>query len=74
MNDNHWFEYLLGVLMAVLGWLGKRLHDKVERSVSRAEFRTALEEFRKERREMHKENKGTLDRIHQRVDQLWERL
>lgn len=71
------FMWLLGALVTLLTWLGKGLHSRVTRlergSITRPEFKTALDEFRQERREMHAENRETLSRIHERVDQLWER-
>lgn len=72
MNDHNWFEWLLGGIVAILGFFGKRLQDKVDNSVTREELTEMLDDFRAERREMHDQNRQTLDRIHTRVDQLYQ--
>lgn len=69
--EQNWFDYLLGGVVALLAWLGKRMHEKVENSVSRSELRDVLHEMREERRAMHDQNSNRLDRIHERVDALY---
>lgn len=78
-----------GILITILGWLGIRVHSKQDKLearlnkhevllpdqyVKRDEFKTVIESFTRERREMHAENKETLERIHERVDDLWQRV
>lgn len=68
---------LTGLLMAVLGWAALRIHSRVdtmERSyVSRDEFNKILDRWQEERHEMHRQNLQQLERISDRVDDLWER-
>lgn len=66
----------------LLGWLGKRLHDQVDElrksTVTREELQAVVSDIRDERVDMHRENRETLkehretlNRIHERVDDLW---
>lgn len=72
MNDD-WLKWVAGVAVILFGWIGKRLHDRVDRCVTREELSDAIKEMRQERRDMHTENRDTLNRIHSRVDDLWGR-
>jgi hypothetical protein len=65
------FTAVVGAFVTLLAWLGKRLHSRVDGTVSRNEFNETLNEFRAERLRMHDENRETLNRIHERVDDLW---
>lgn len=71
MNNNEWFQWVLGGFMALLVWLGKNVHRKASAAVSRTELREYVKEWQDERRSMHAENKETLARIHERVDELY---
>lgn len=79
-----WFSSVLSVLSIILGWLWVRIirqHDqhgakiqKLERTcVTRAELAEYMAATREERMKMHEENRETMNRIHERVDQLWSR-
>ena len=87
-NGPDWLHTIQGVLVTLLGWMGIRIHRKQdhlearmtaheillpEHYVKRDEFKNVIEAFRTERKEMHAENKETLERIHERVDELWQR-
>lgn len=73
MND-HWLEIILGAGMALLAWLGKRLHDKVDEHdrthVTRAELKEAITEMREDRQRMHEQNRADLHYIRERVDSI----
>jgi hypothetical protein len=80
-----WLSATVSALSVILGWLWVRIirqHDahgariqKLERTtITRAELAEYMSLTREERRQMHDENTETLRRIHERVDQLWERL
>lgn len=78
MDSSNWFEWLLGIFVAVFAWIGKRLHDRVEsahekmsNAVTRSEFYAEITELRTEQRDMHEQNGTKLDRIHDRVDALY---
>lgn len=73
-NINDWFDWILGVLMALLMWLGKITHKKASESVSREELRATFKELQDERRQMHVENKETLSRIHDRIDEVYRHM
>lgn len=79
-----WFDVLLGVLVAVLAWASSRLHNRVDEleknSVTKADFQLMLIRIEKNgdrmeqaSKDMHKENKEHLEKIHDRVDDMWER-
>ena len=71
INGQTIFSAVLGALVSVLAWLGKRLHHRVDQTISREEFNDILKEMREDRARMHDENRETLSRIHDRVDDLW---
>lgn len=71
LDNTNWFQWLLGGFALVLGWLGIQLHKKAYASVSRAELAAMLQQLRQERLAMHEENKASLVRVHQRLDQLF---
>ena len=75
--------------MTLLGWLGVRVHNRqdatekrlgehekavAEDYVKKNEFVDIIKDMRTERQKMHDENKETLTRIHQRIDDVWSRL
>lgn len=72
--DSDWFQWLLGGFVAVLAWLGKIVHTKASNAVSRVELKEAMAEFQAERRTMHAENKETLARIHDRIDEVYRHM
>lgn len=72
---------LAGVLATVLGWIGIRLHGRVDKlsadAIRREEFDNVIGEFRaqqeqnrEERREMHKENQRELREINTAIRDL----
>lgn len=69
MNE-HWLEVLLGVAMALLAWIGKRLHDRVDEHdrnhVTREELDKTITRF-------HEENRDNLQYIRERVDAIADR-
>lgn len=76
-QEPNWMQMLTGACVMLFGWIGKRLHsrqDAFEREyLQRREFTEAIQQMREERRDMHQEIQAKLDRIHERVDQLWDR-
>lgn len=77
MNDYPDFKsialWLLTIVMAIFGYLGKRLHERVDNSVSRAELEKTLGEMRDDRLRMHNENREELRYIRDRVDDISDR-
>lgn len=77
MND-HWFDWLLGVITVILGAIGKRLHDRLDdlnkNAVTRAELTAAIADLRQDGERKHEQNLGMLERIHDRVDKVWSQL
>ena len=75
---DHWFDWLLGVTTLILGAIGKRLQDRMDRldqnAVTRSELQELVKQMNAERRHMHAENRGMLERIHDRVDTIFSRL
>lgn len=74
--------WLLGVIVGLLTWSGKRLYSKVEdlekTAVTKEHFERTIQQMRDDRATMHAENRETaresremLGRIHDRVDDLW---
>jgi hypothetical protein len=74
IEDGNWGQWVLGILMAVLAWLGKIIHTKANNAVSRVELKEAMDEWQDERRSMHAENKETLARIHARIDEVYRHM
>lgn len=83
-DSKTWLSGAVSMLSLLLGWIWVRVirqHDqhgakiqKLERTcVTRDELAKYMEANRQDRLLMHEENRETLDRIHERVDQLWER-
>jgi hypothetical protein len=79
-----WLSGAVSMLSLILGWLWVRIvnqHDKhsakisalEQNCVTRAELASYMALTREERLAMHEENRETMQRIHERVDQLWER-
>jgi hypothetical protein len=71
---------LAAALSGVLLWVGKRevkriddLEIEVGKCLKKEEFEATVSRWQDERKQMHEENKETLNRIHERVDSLWER-
>lgn len=62
-----------GIAM-ILGWLGKRTHDKVEQCVTRDELAKAIDAFRSETVRAHERSTETLSKLTDRVDAIWEHL
>lgn len=84
-DSKTWLSAAVSALSVILGWLWVRIirqHDahgakiqKLERTcVTRDELIKYMNATREERWKMHEENQETMNRIHARVDQLWERL
>jgi cell division protein FtsB len=69
--------WLLGALMALLAWLGKRQIrriDELERdSVTRDELSETLTQMREDRLQMHLQNREELRYIRERVDGIADR-
>lgn len=76
MNEN-WAHAIAGFIATCFIGIVARLHSRQDRFesdyVKRQEFTDAMNAMREERREMHAENQSVLGRIHERVDDLWER-
>lgn len=77
MNEHSWLEWASGVAVILFGWLGKRLHDRVDTlerdKVAREELNATLERMHADRERMHKENREDLHYIRRRVDDLIDR-
>lgn len=78
------FLGLLAVLMALITWIGKRqvkrIDDLEAYAVRKAELAQLREDIRRDRSDMHEENRWKLDKIEtgisnltQRIDQLMDR-
>lgn len=67
---DHWFEIIGGILVALLAWLGKRLHDRVDDHDRKMVTRDELD---KTITRMHEENRGNLQYIRERVDTIADR-
>jgi hypothetical protein len=81
MNDPpavNWFTYILGGLVALLASIFefyRRRVDKIEAAyVSREDLKHTLDQMREDRIEMHKENIGRLDGIHDDMDRIHDRI
>ena len=76
-QEPNWVHLITGAGVMLLGWVGKRLHarqDAFEREyLHRREFTEAINQLREDRHTQHQENQEMLSRIHERVDQLWDR-
>lgn len=69
MND-HWLEIILGAAMALLAWIGKRLHDRVDQHDRNHVTRDELD---KTITRLHAENRENLQYIRERVDTIADR-
>ena len=71
----NWLTYILGLMMALLAWIGKvgwnRIGKIEDEYVSRDDFKYYMDQVREDRINMHKENVEKLDRIHDRIDGLY---
>lgn len=69
--------WLLGAIMAVLTWLGKRqikrIDDLERDAVKRDELSKTLAQMREDRLQMHRENREELRYIRERVDGIADR-
>lgn len=65
---------LLAGLSAVLGWLGMRTVDRVEKCVSREELASLIEAIKADNSQAHTNVAQALDKINERVDSIWEHL
>jgi hypothetical protein len=77
----HWFEWLLSILMTVLGIIGLRIwnkQDSLEAShnamkvqcVTREDLRNSITELREDRKAMHAENKASLTELKDSVSKM----
>jgi len=57
-------QILMGILLGLLGWMGVRLHSRVDTSVSKDDFRDALVQLREERDSLHQESREERLRLH----------
>jgi hypothetical protein len=84
MNENELLSHaksvvlgLLGALMALLAWLGRRqmrrIDDLERNSVTREELSQTLTQMREDRLQMHRENREELRYIRERVDGIADR-
>jgi hypothetical protein len=74
MDKSEWFQWVLACFVGLLTWFGKSIHKKASAAVTRSELRAYIKESREERQLMHAENKATLERIHNRVDELYKHI
>ena len=72
---------LLGALLYIWGLLVKKVNRQGTRLAALESSRVTWDEFRRhvdssliECRQMHQDNKDSLERIHDRLDQVWEKL
>jgi hypothetical protein len=73
-DDVNWYQLILGGFVAVLTWIGKSVHKKANNAVSRAELRAFVAEQKAERMRLHGETTRALNRVHDRVDELYQLL
>lgn len=77
MNEQSWFEWASGIAVILFGWIGKRLHDRVDEihknSVTRAELADIVSQLRDDQSRKHEENKDWMEYIRERVDKLVDR-
>lgn len=68
---------LLGIVVSLLGWLGKRLHERLDehakKHVTRDELDETIRLFREDRARMHQENRADLQYIRERIDTVADR-
>lgn len=68
---------LIGAILALLTWLGKRqirrIDDLERGSVTREELANTLTQMREDRLQMHRENREELRYIRERVDGIADR-
>lgn len=57
-------QVLMAILIGVLGWVGVRLHSRVDAAVSKDDFRDALLALRNERDMQHREQREERLRLH----------
>jgi hypothetical protein len=69
--------FLLGAVMTLLSWIGrrqvKRIDDLEETAVTRDELARTLAQMREDRLQMHQENREELRYIRERVDGIADR-
>lgn len=79
MNETQpsWLTYVLGLFMALLAWIGRigwtKLNKIEEEYISRDDFKYYMDQVREDRINMHTENVNKLDRIHDRIDELFKK-
>lgn len=78
MGAPNWFEIGLAAVIAVLGWLFKREVNRIDQIaaayVTRESLDTTLLSMRVERREMHVENRQSLQQLGVKVDGLSDKV
>lgn len=76
-DSNTIVNWLLGLVVAVFAFLGKRLHERIDehgrKHVTREELDEKLETMREERERMHSENREDLHYIRERLDTALDR-
>lgn len=76
--QTNWLTYVLGILMALLAWVGeiyrRRVDDMKDDYVTRQELKEFIAETRHDREKMHDANIDRLDIIHNDMNRVHERI
>lgn len=76
--STNWPTYLLGIIMAILAWIGeiyrRRVDDMKDDYVTRQELKDYMAEARQDREKMHDANIDRLDIIHNDMNRVHERI
>lgn len=68
---------LIGIIVGILGYLGKRTSERVdelkETAASREELTAALDRLEARQQDQHRENRALLERIENKIDENEER-
>jgi hypothetical protein len=65
--------FLMGAVMTLFGWIGKRALNRLDECVTRDELTKTLSQMREDRLQMHRENREELRYIRERVDGIADR-
>ena len=70
-------KWVAAGFVAILTWLGKRQISRIDRleesCITRREFKEVMDKQHEERTKFYERTDEKLDRIHERVDTLWDR-
>lgn len=70
MNE-YWRDLVTVICVAVVGWFARRIVHLDKNAVTRDELQRALDKIDKKIDDKHEENKSTLERVDERVYEMW---